>query len=759
MTGAPCKMDPVTSLPEPDCRYYPDRRQTKASSSLMYYHFLPSISTFCDDDEFGIDSVHNYEAPSQHNRLCAGKSAWGVMRDHVDFNGQNPAVDGKTINTSVTFNVVQRQESRVVLVIDVSGSMEDNNYYIKVNAAARRYLLYTAPDGASVGLVKYSSAATTLTKSLRKINSLADRKDLANLVPLEKKGGTAIGRGLLAAKQLLEQNGGQTKGSRVVLLTDGEETIDPKVKVVKPKLLTAGINVDTVLLSNKADPVLISLAASTGGLSFFASGDDLSTSLDDAFTTSERARISDPRKVPITIESRAVAVDKKSEECYDVIIDKSLGLQTTFTFSWVIGSQLNIRLTESDGKVNTAVLENANKAAAFRCSGECSTGKWTVCIKNPTNKIVDVISQVESTARVVNTPTQDSSSSANSDDEDMLPITVRTLIVNEEPDFNTQDAKPVSVFATVNRGYSPVIGAKVVATIEYPGSYSKSELEMRDDGAGADIVKGDGTYSAYIMNSQTKGRHTISVNVVNTNDTNVKKVTVYSSAGAISVKKLLTVEPGEPVNSQAVKLIPTDEFQRFSLAGLIDVKSVAPPNKDFHAPSRILDLEVTEASYDGSRVTLEWTAVGDDLDSGTASYYELWKADSHKVFYKAKENATRVEDADIISGNLSSPSPAYTREKLVLNIQDRDDISVYAIIAKDDAGNAGQLSNIVSVKLVYVPPTTQPPTKQNSSNIGLIVGIVLGSVGGVIIIVTLIYCARKKGVGCFKSVGKKNLPA
>jgi len=54
---------------------------------------------------------------------------------------------------------------------------------------------------------------------------------------------------------------------------------------------------------------------------------------------------------------------------------------------------------------------------------------------------VDVISQVESTAKVVNTPTQDSSSNANSDDEDMLPITVRTLIVNEEPDFNTQGKK------------------------------------------------------------------------------------------------------------------------------------------------------------------------------------------------------------------------------------------------------------------------------------------------------------------------------
>ena len=90
------------------------------------------------------------------------------------------------------------------------------------------------------------------------------------------------------------------------------------------------------------------------------------------------------------------------------------------------------------------------------------------------------------------------------------------------------------MFATVNRGYSPVIGAKVVATIEYPGSYSKSELEMRDDGAGADIVKGDGTYSAYIMNSQTKGRHTISVRVTGSNETSVKKGSSYSPAGAIS---------------------------------------------------------------------------------------------------------------------------------------------------------------------------------------------------------------------------------
>lgn len=43
-TGADCKVDALTSLPESDCRYYPNKEQTKSLASLMYYHFLPSVS-------------------------------------------------------------------------------------------------------------------------------------------------------------------------------------------------------------------------------------------------------------------------------------------------------------------------------------------------------------------------------------------------------------------------------------------------------------------------------------------------------------------------------------------------------------------------------------------------------------------------------------------------------------------------------------------------------------------------------------------
>ena len=71
-----------------------------------------------------------------------------------------------------------------------------------MNAAVRRYLLYTVPTGASVGLVKYSRDATSLTNGLVKIDNAADRQALANLVPLEKNGNTAIGKALLRAKQV-----------------------------------------------------------------------------------------------------------------------------------------------------------------------------------------------------------------------------------------------------------------------------------------------------------------------------------------------------------------------------------------------------------------------------------------------------------------------------------------------------------------------------------------------------------------------------
>jgi len=70
-----------------------------------------------------------------------------------------------------------------------------------MNAAVRRFLLYTLPTGAEVGMVEYSSTAQEII-SMTPVTDFATRAWLADQVPLKHNGGTAIGRGLLAAKDV-----------------------------------------------------------------------------------------------------------------------------------------------------------------------------------------------------------------------------------------------------------------------------------------------------------------------------------------------------------------------------------------------------------------------------------------------------------------------------------------------------------------------------------------------------------------------------
>lgn len=71
-----------------------------------------------------------------------------------------------------------------------------------MNSAVRRYLLFTIPDGANVGLVKYSSSAHNITTGLVNVVNRTVRETLADLVPLEYSGATAIGKGLILAQRV-----------------------------------------------------------------------------------------------------------------------------------------------------------------------------------------------------------------------------------------------------------------------------------------------------------------------------------------------------------------------------------------------------------------------------------------------------------------------------------------------------------------------------------------------------------------------------
>ena len=77
-------------------------------------------------------------------------------------------------------------------------------------------------------------------------------------------------------------------------------------------------------------------------------------------------------------------------------------------------------------KIHTFVLDRLAYAIVLACF---QTGKWTVCIKSTANGVENVVSQIESMSKVT-------SASGSDVKEKELPITVRTNIVNTEPDFN-----------------------------------------------------------------------------------------------------------------------------------------------------------------------------------------------------------------------------------------------------------------------------------------------------------------------------------
>ena len=124
--------------------------------------------------------------------------------------------------------------------------------------------------------------------------------------------------------------------------------------------------------------------------------------------------------------------------------------------------------------------------------------------------------------------------------------------------------------------------------------------------------------------------------------------------------------------------------------------NVATP--DDVAPGPITDLAVVVAT--SNSITLGWTATGDDLDAGTASSYEL-------RFSAAPIDATNFDTAARFDA-VPEPGGAGTPESVEVTGLMASTAYHFAVRARDEWGNAGAISNVVS-------GTTLPPPTFGSS--------------------------------------------
>ncbi len=182
---------------------------------------------------------------------------------------------------------VARNRASVMLVIDVSGSMEATDVTpsrLEAARSAARTLIDQLPGSAEVGLVSFNTKATLLTPLTTNRLSVASALD-----SLRAGGGTAVGEGITSALDELARSVATTpEASRppaiIVLLTDGSSNagIDPQAaaenaRAASVPVVTVGIgqrDKPTYVRGQQVDAVdeasLQGIAATTGGKYYYA---------------------------------------------------------------------------------------------------------------------------------------------------------------------------------------------------------------------------------------------------------------------------------------------------------------------------------------------------------------------------------------------------------------------------------------------------------------------------------------------------------
>ncbi|XP_078615888.1 calcium-activated chloride channel regulator 4A-like isoform X2 [Branchiostoma floridae x Branchiostoma japonicum] len=718
-TGGRCSMDSATGLPDSECQFFPYLNQGGSGhGSVMYMQFLDAVDHFCDDSDG--DHKHNADAPNKQNRVCDGRSTWDVVTSTEDFK----APDGTQINTAravastePTFRVVKARKPRYVLVFDISGSM-DSIDDVSINTPRRSLLHQTVyklvregiPYGSHVGMVKFDQWATRLL-DLTEIVTEEDRQEIADAVPNEANGATCIGCGLMEALEVLSMNGADPAGGIVIILSDGGENagLSPNLTVATQHAVAAGVTVHSVTYSSSADQRMEEVAASTHGRAFFYSGAANSNSLEEGLREAVRVQNSAAARASSSLQLYSNAVKLEVGQTFNatVLLDSSVGENTEFSFGWTAESGVDWAVTSPSGTVYTnssvqVFYNHQAKIATLKLQGKAQAGSWLIHVANPAPSAQRVVLTVNSRPSAAEPP-----------------ITANAWLSNS--DLQVWPPKAV-VYAEVTQGLSPIVGAHVMATVQGPDNQQNSYiLQLRDDGAGADLTRNDGTYSAYFTQFTGVGRYSVSAAVTNPDGQAQLKTSVAGSAAPFQ-------DPSKAPTS-TTSYQPVESFERQSAAGvfqLLDYKS-----EDGFPPSRITDLEVVKVSYTDRTVLLRWTAPGDDYDQGQASQYDMRMSRDTKSLRAGFDRAAPVNGSMVTSGSLTNPVPAGSHEYIQVLVPLTDDKTiVFAVTALDDNGNTGGNSNFVSVTFDYQDSYgegSDSGSGLSAATIGAIVGGVLGA--------------------------------
>ena len=265
---------------------------------------------------------------------------------------------------------------------------------------------------------------------------------------------------------------------------------------------------------------------------------------------------------------------------------------------------------------------------------------------------------------------------------------------------------PVKIFARLTSHTSPVLDSEVVATIERPGVSEPVSIRLRDTGSGyPDITQGDGIYSAYFTQFTSEpGFYSV-------------VVTVKNKDGSARLPRLSQSGDSEETccgsSLPFSYTVPITQFSRHTLAPSFFVKEGSqfylrqgsPTRNDVFSPSRITDFKLANYLDNSLYVTLKWRAPGNDYDFGQAFRYEIRCYTNREALREENFN-----DMGILVHTSLIPTPEIygTEQRSTVGIPWPNEVFYYAIVAYDEEGNRGEVSNVISVFAEENPPTPAP---------------------------------------------------
>ncbi|XP_031232045.1 calcium-activated chloride channel regulator 4A isoform X2 [Mastomys coucha] len=400
----------------------------------------------------------------------------------------------------------------------------------------------------------------------------------------------------------------------------------------------------------------------------------------------------------------------------------TVGKDTFFLLTWSKQAPA-IYLWDLKGtQITNFTMDMDSKMAYLSIPGTAQVGVWTYNLEaNVTSEILTI------------TVTSRAASSS------VPPITVNAKVNTDTNIFPS----PTIVYAEVLQGYTPIIGARVTATIE-SNTGKTEELVLLDNGAGADAFKDDGVYSRYFTAYSDNGRYSLKVRADGGTNSARRSLRHPSSRAAYIPGWVVDGEiqgnPPRPETTEATQPV-LENFSRTASGGAFVMSNVPnSPLPDMYPPNRITDLQAT---LDGEEISLTWTAPGDDYDVGKVQQYIIRTSENVLDLRDNFNNSLRVDTTNLI------PNEANSKETFVFkpeNISEENATYLFIAIESVDKSNLSSgPSNIAQVAL-FTPQAEPIPDESSSSGVSIstIVLSVVGSVVLVCIIVSTTICILKK---------------